>query len=77
MLSGRAAFLGEDVSDTLAAVIRGNVDWSALPAGVAPKLRDLLRRCLEKDPKKRYRDIGDVLCRRRRDVAFPSRSRAT
>ena len=61
MLSGRAAFLGEDVSDTLAAVIRGNVDWSALPAGVAPKLRDLLRRCLEKDPKKRYRDIGDVL----------------
>ena len=60
MLTGRKPFPGELVSDTLASVIKSDPDWSGLPPDVPPRLRDLLRRCLEKDPKKRRRDIADV-----------------
>ena len=58
MLSGKRAFAGEDVSDTLAAVLRGEADWTALPADVSPTTRLLLQRCLEKDRKKRIADIS-------------------
>ena len=57
MLAGRRAFEGEDVSDTLAAVLRGEPDWSALPAHVSPAIVALIRGCLEKD---RGRRIGDL-----------------
>jgi serine/threonine-protein kinase len=57
MLSGRRAFDGEDVSDTLAAVLRGEPDWAALPPGTPPAIQRLLRRCLEKD---RHRRVGDI-----------------
>ncbi len=60
MLTGRQAFGGETVSDTLAAVLRAEPDWDALPAGTPEKMRALLRRCLEKDPKQRLRDIGEA-----------------
>ena len=60
MLTGKKAFAGEDVSDTLAAVLRGEVDWNALPADVTARMTALLRRCLAKDSSKRWRDIGDV-----------------
>ena len=60
MLTGRKTFPGEFVSDTLASVIKSDPDWSGLPPDVPPRLRELLRRCLEKDPNKRRRDIGDV-----------------
>ena len=60
MLSGRRAFAGEEVSDTLAFVITKDVDWNALPASTPAHIGRLLRRCLEKDPKKRLRDIGDA-----------------
>src|SRR5688572_8456460 len=60
MLTGTRAFEGEDVSDTLAAVLRGEPDWNALPAGTPPVVHRLLRRCLAKDPRERLRDIGDV-----------------
>ena len=60
MLTGRRPFDGETISDTLAAVLAREVDWSALPATVPAKVRDLLQRCLEKDPKRRMRDIGDA-----------------
>ncbi len=60
MLTGRRAFDGETVSDTLASVLARDADWSALPATVPAKVRDLLQRCLEKDPKRRMRDIGDA-----------------
>jgi serine/threonine-protein kinase len=56
MLTGRAAFSGSDVTDILAAVIRSEPDWQRVPARVRP----LLRRCLQKDPNRRLRDIGDV-----------------
>ncbi|GMR23763.1 MAG: hypothetical protein BMS9Abin37_2227 [Acidobacteriota bacterium] len=60
MLTGNKAFAGEDVSEILAAVIKLEPDWRALPNEIPPRLRELLHRCLEKDPKKRRRDIGDV-----------------
>jgi len=51
MLTGRRAFEGEDVSVTLANVIKDDVNWQALPADLPSPLRRLLRRCLEKDPR--------------------------
>ena len=60
MLAGRQAFFGETVSDTLAAVLRADPDWSALPAGTPRSVTHLLKRCLEKDPKQRLRDIGEA-----------------
>src|SRR5438876_4486063 len=61
MLTGREMFSGETVSDTLAAVLRADFDWLALPAETPAPIRRLLRRCLERDRKKRLRDIGDAL----------------
>jgi serine/threonine-protein kinase len=60
MLAGRRAFDGEDVSDTMAAVLRGEPDWSLLPAGLSPTTRLYLRRCLTRDPAQRIHDIGDM-----------------
>ena len=60
MLSGRKAFPGETVTDTLAAVIRAEPDWSQLPAATPTRVRVLLQRCLQKDAKQRLRDIGDA-----------------
>ncbi len=60
MLSGRRLFDGETVSDTLAAVLTREPDFSALPPSTPPGVRRLLQRCLIRDPKKRLRDIGDV-----------------
>lgn len=59
-LTGRLAFAGETVSDTLAAVLRGEPDWEALPAETPPRLRELLRRCLAKESGRRQRDAGDA-----------------
>src|SRR4030095_9804493 len=60
MLTGRAAFKGGSVSDTIAAVLGSEPDWDALPDGTPIAVRLLLQRCLEKDPKRRVRDLGDV-----------------
>ncbi len=60
MLSGTRVFEGEDVSETLAAVLRGDPDWSALPAGLPPGLRALIQRTLERDRKKRIPDMAVV-----------------
>jgi serine/threonine-protein kinase len=56
MLTGRRLFQGETVSDTLAAVLTREPEWTLVP----PRAERLLRRCLEKDPKRRLRDIGDA-----------------
>jgi serine/threonine-protein kinase len=58
MLTGKKPFEGEDVSDTLAAVLRAGPDWTALPATTPPYIRTLLRRCLQKDPQRRIPHIG-------------------
>src|SRR5262245_42186146 len=60
MLAGERLFGGTDVSDILAAVLRADIDWTKLPASTPPSLRRLLGRCLERDPNKRLRDIGDA-----------------
>jgi len=59
-LTGRQVFSGETVSDTLAAVLRAEPEWAALPPETPSKIRDLLRRCLHKDPRQRLRDIGEA-----------------
>ena len=60
MLTGRRAFGGDDISDVLAAVLRQEIDWAPLPPDTPPRLRRLLERCLERDPKSRLRDIGEA-----------------
>jgi serine/threonine-protein kinase len=59
-LTGKRAFQGETVSDTMAQILKGEPDWQALPAGTPASIRSLLERCLEKDPKERLHDIADA-----------------
>jgi len=58
MLTGRRAFEGEDISETLAAILRAEPDWNALPEATPAAIHKLLRRCLEKDRKERTPDIA-------------------
>jgi len=60
MLTGKRAFDGEDVSDTLANVLKSAPDWSALPAATPAAIHRLLRRCLDKDRTRRLHDIADA-----------------
>jgi len=60
MLTGKHLFDEETVSDTLAAVLRADIDWTTLPAETPLNVRKLLRVCLERDRKLRLRDIGDA-----------------
>ena len=60
ILTGKRLFEGETVTDLLAAVLRQDITWDALPASTPPALQRLLRRCLERDPHKRLRDIGEA-----------------
>lgn len=60
MLSGQRLFTGETVSETLAAVIKDEPDWDTLPADTPPLVTELLRRCLEKDPRRRLQSIGEA-----------------
>jgi serine/threonine protein kinase len=57
MFTGRRAFAGQTTTDTLAAVLKEDPDWNLVPA----RARRLVRRCLEKDPQRRLRDIGDAM----------------
>jgi serine/threonine-protein kinase len=60
LLSGRQAFEGDTASEILASVLKSDVDWTLLPAHLNPRLVELLRRCLEKNPKKRWHAAADV-----------------
>src|SRR6516164_9414347 len=60
MLTGKIAFQGEAVTDTLAAVIKEEPDWSQLPDSTPPHVQVLLRRCLQKDVRQRLQAIGDA-----------------
>jgi len=60
MLTAKRAFPGEDITDTLAAIVRAEPDWTALPAATPASLRRLLRRCLEKDARQRLSSMGDA-----------------
>ena len=60
MLTGTRAFPGEDLTDTLAAVVRAEPDWNVIPRDVSPTLLAFLKRSLQKDPKQRVSDIHDM-----------------
>ena len=60
MLTGQRAFGGETTSDTIAAILEREPDWSRLPTSTPARIRELLRRSIEKDPRRRLRDIGDA-----------------
>ncbi len=60
MLTGGKLFEGETIPETLAGVLKGDIDLETLPEGTPATIRRLLRRCLERNPKNRLRDIGDA-----------------
>src|SRR5262245_10388054 len=60
MVTGRAVFSGDDVTEVLAAVVRAEPDWNALPASTPREIRTLLRYCLQKDPRKRWQDASSL-----------------
>jgi Tol biopolymer transport system component len=59
-LTGHQAFSGETISDTLAAILKGEPEWNALPVNTPPNIHTLLRRCLHKDMNRRLQHIGDA-----------------
>ncbi len=59
-LTGASPFVGETVSDSIAAILQAEVDFDRLPAATPRSVRRVLRRCLERDKDRRYRNIGDV-----------------
>jgi hypothetical protein len=72
VLTGRQAFKGETLSDTIAGVLEREPDWQALPPATPAKVRDLLRRCLRKDSQQRLRDIGDARIEIEEALAAPA-----
>ncbi|MHA1153837.1 MAG: protein kinase domain-containing protein, partial [Alphaproteobacteria bacterium] len=60
LLAGRRLFAGETVTDTLAMVLRSELDWTALPTDLPPSLRRLLQRCLQRDKRQRLHHIADA-----------------
>ena len=77
MLTGARAFAGEDITDTLAAVLRGDPDWSALPPSAPAGIRRLLRLCLERDPRKRLQSAADARIRLTDEATIAPESLAT
>jgi len=71
MLTGRQVFAGETASDSMAAVITREPEWNALPATTPLQVRDLLRRCFEKDPRQRLQAIGEARIALERAIAHP------
>ena len=72
LLTGRRAFAGETISDTIAAIIDRDPPWDALPGSTPPGIRRLIRRCLMKDSRRRLRDIGDAWLEIQDALASPS-----
>jgi serine/threonine protein kinase len=72
MLTGKSAFSGDDVTDTLAAVIRSEPEWKSLPANLHWRLREVLERCLEKKARDRYGSISDARVDIQKALADPS-----
>jgi len=60
LITGRRAFQGKTITDTLAAILEHEPDWQAIPGNVPPPIQEIIRRCLHKDVRRRLRDIGDA-----------------
>jgi Tol biopolymer transport system component len=74
MLTSRRVFDGGTVSDSMAAVLTREPDWSLLPPATPAPVVDLMRRCLHKEPKRRLRDIGDAIIALDEPMATPGAS---
>ena len=72
VLTRRKAFPGETVSDIIASILARDPDWEALPERTPLKIRDLLRRCLQREPHRRLRDIGDARLEIEESLAEPA-----
>jgi len=72
MLTGKQAFPGEAMADSVARIIERDPDYDTLPPDVPPLIRLLVRRCLEKDQRERLRDIGDARIEIKQALATPS-----
>ena len=77
MLTGRRAFPGSGVTETLAAILEREADWSRLPASTPPGVRTLLRRALAKDPRRRLHHIADARLELEEAHASPERTHTT
>jgi serine/threonine protein kinase len=77
MLNGRRAFQGGTVSDVIAAILGREPDWHALPDAIPSGIRRLLQRCLDKDAKRRLRDIGDARIEIEETQSAPPASRTS
>jgi eukaryotic-like serine/threonine-protein kinase len=73
MLTGRSAFQGDDVPEILSAVIRAEPDFALLPPNLSPDIHKLLRRCLEKNPSRRWQAAGDLKLELEAAIAEPYR----
>jgi len=76
LLTGKQAFAGDDITDILAAVVRAEPDWQALPGATPVEIRALLRRCLQKDKALRLRDAGDARIEIQEALAAPTTTAA-
>jgi len=70
-LTRKRAFEGETITEIVAAILKGEPNWHALPVATSWRIKDLLQRCLKKDPKERLRDIGDARIEIEVPVAYP------
>ena len=75
ILTARPAFPGETTSDTIAAILEHEPEWSGSAPDTPPRIRQLIQRCLEKDARRRVRDIGDA--RLEIEEALDRRARST
>ncbi len=71
-LTGKRAFPGDTVTESMAAILRGEPEWGSLPADTPGNVRAVLRRCLQKDPRERLRDIGDARIELGESATYPS-----
>ena len=75
-LTGQITFQGDTLSDTIASVLRQDPDWEALPETTPRTVRRLLERCLQKDPRRRFRDAWDVRVELEEALSEPPRTQA-
>jgi serine/threonine protein kinase len=77
MLAGLRAFDGEDITEILGAIVKSDPDWSRLPSSTPPRISALIRRCLQKDLKKRLQHIGDARIEIDEAISAPPETRKT
>jgi WD40-like Beta Propeller Repeat len=77
LLTGRQVFQGESTAEILAAVLKEEPDWKILPVSTPTKIRDLLRRCLQKDLRRRLHDAADARIEIEEALAAPAMAEAT